>query len=109
MLSGRGNLKQLWNALIARLVYWITPKPPVVLPAPIPESPLKPGKCECGHLRCSHIGGKGKCTLAWPPSEKWLNGSICSCQVFIPKKDNDNREEEPETPSPEELERLYQK
>lgn len=102
-------MKSLWGALIARLVYWITPKPYVAPPAPIPEPPMKPGKCECGHLRSSHVGGKSACTLAWPPNEEWPTGSHCSCQVFIPYKDSDGGEGEPETPSPEELERLFQK
>lgn len=104
-------MKQLWQTLIARLVYWLTPKPSVVPPAPImqtPEPPLKAGICECTHLRCSHIEGRGRCSLVFEPSEKFPRGSFCSCQVFIPRKDNYG-ENEPETPSPEELEKLYQK
>lgn len=105
-------MRELWKAFISRMVYWLTPKPPAP-PAPVieqtPEPPLKPGKCECGHLRCSHVGGKGRCTMAWPPSEKWPTGSRCSCQTFILDKDDGDDEEEPETPSPSELEELYKK
>jgi hypothetical protein len=106
-------MKALWNALIARLVYWITPKPPVIDPAPIikvqaPEPPLKPGICECEHDRCYHVGGKGKCTVEYPKDEEWPNGAICSCVVFILDDDNDD-DNEPETPTPSELEKLYQR
>jgi len=104
------GVSDLWKAFVARLVYWITPKPPVH-PAPVvvaaPEPPLKPGFCECGHLRCLHVGGKGKCVKNYPPSEKWPNGASCGCQIFI--LDDDDDEEEPETPSPSELEELYKK
>jgi hypothetical protein len=99
-------MKDLWKALLARLVYWLTPKPPVPPPAPIvevPEPPLTPGRCECGHLRCVHLFGKERCGMNWPPSEKWPTGSHCGCQVFIRKKNDDDGEVEPETPSPAEL------
>jgi hypothetical protein len=105
-------MKELWKALIARLVYWLTPKPPVPPPPVIvqaPEPPIMPGICECGHIRCLHVGGKGKCAKSYPPSDKWPTGAICACQMFIKNNDDDDGEDEPETPSPEELERLYQK
>lgn len=92
-------MKQLWNALIARLVYWLIPKPRVDPPAPIPDPPLKPGTCECDHKRCHHVGGKGQCTVAYPVDKEWPNGAICACMIFILDKDNDNGDE-PETPSP---------
>ena len=107
-------MKQLWNALIARLVYGLTPKPPVPpepRPAPViqaPEPPLKPGVCECEHIRCIHIGGKGQCTKGYPKSDEWPDGAICACEIFIPKKD-DPPDPQPETPSPSELEELYRK
>jgi hypothetical protein len=104
-------MKQLWNALIERLVYWLTPKPHIVSPAPIvqaPETPLKPGICECGHLRCTHIAGKGACTIHWPPNKEWPDGSMCACRVFIPKKNNPP-DPQPESPSPsvDELEKMF--
>lgn len=76
-----------------------------------PVEPLKPGICECGHLRCCHINGIGRCTLAWPANEKWPSGSHCACTVYIfdPGEDDDKGDEDPETPSPEQLERLYEK
>ena len=107
-------MKELWKALVARLVYLITPKPPIP-PAPIiveaPELPLKPGTCECGHARCHHIGGKGKCGAAWPPktthndSDEWR---YCACHIFI-LDDDDDGDNDPETPTPSELERLFSK
>lgn len=104
-------MSELWKAFVARVVYWLTPKPYVPPPAPIilaPEPPLKPGICECGHKRCHHIGGKGECVCAlYGPDaahKEWWGG--CACRVFILDEDDDD-EEEPETPSPEELERMY--
>jgi hypothetical protein len=109
-------MKALWNALIARMVYWLTPKPPVVLSAPIvqvqaPDPPLKPGVCQCSHQRCAHISGKGKCYAQYKPHSKdndtdgWLH---CGCQIYIPKKD-DPPDAQPETPAPsaDELERMF--
>jgi len=107
-------MKQLWNALIARLVYWLTPKPPVVPPAPIvkaPEPPLTPGICQCGHIRNCHIEGKWQCSVGYPANSehnKTNSERRCACQIFI-LDDDEDEEEEPETPSPEELEKLYQK
>jgi len=78
-----------------------------------PEPPLKPGVCECGHRRCNHVAGKGKCSCAiCKPDDKHTEyWGLCACQTFILDKeeDDDDDEEEPETPSPEELERMYQK
>lgn len=106
-------MKELWKALIARLVYWLTPKPPLP-PAPItvqaPEPSLKPGICECGHIRSIHVSGKGQCSKRYSKSDEWPNGAICACKIYIPKKDNPP-DPQPETPSPEvdELEKLYSK
>jgi hypothetical protein len=107
-------MRELWNALIARLVYGLTPKPPVPPPAPIvqaPEPPLKSGVCMCSHQRCTHENGKGRCHGQFKPNTEhndtdgWLH---CGCQIYIPKKD-DPPDPQPETPSPSELEELYRK
>lgn len=104
-------MNRIWEAFIARLTYWLTPKP---LPSPMPESPLpvppevlKPGKCECEHLRCTHFNGNGPCSMKWPKSAKWPNGSMCACQKYIPKNNDNGDNWEMPTPSPEELEKLY--
>jgi hypothetical protein len=89
-------MKQLWQSLIERLVYWITPTPIEI---------LKPGTCECEHMRCSHKNGRGKCSGQWPPDEQTAAWTECSCLLFILDEDGDN-EDDPETPSPHELERM---
>jgi hypothetical protein len=102
---------ELWKAFVARLVYLLTPKPPVPPPPVIvqaPEPPLTPGWCECGHIRSIHVAGRGKCTKGYPKSDEWPNGAICACKIFI-LDDDDDDEDEPETPTPSELERLYQR
>lgn len=98
-------MRALWNAFIARLVWMITPKPK---PAPLPAEVLKPGICECGHDRCIHVGGKGRCTAEHPSDKEWPRGAHCAFQLFI-LDDDDDDEGEPETPTPSELEKLYQK
>ncbi len=103
-------MRELWKALVARMIFWLTPKPPAPVIVAAPETPMKPGKCECSHERCAHVGGKGRCVAEYPPDKVWLNGAICSCQIYIPSKDDDDDgEDDPETPSPAELERLWQK
>jgi hypothetical protein len=105
------GLVDLWKALVARLVYWLTPKPPVPPPPVImqaPEPPLKPGICECEHERSTHVGGKGKCCAEYPPDKEWPRGAQCACQLFI-LNDDDDGDDDPETPSPAELEWLYQR
>lgn len=89
-------MKQLWQSLIARLVYFLTPAPVEI---------LKPGRCECDHRRCCHKNGKGKCSAQFPPGEETPQWCDCSCVLFILDEDNDD-EDDPETPSPQELERM---
>lgn len=106
-------MKALLDAFIARLTYWLTPKPPTLPapPAPIvvqaPPPPLRPGICECSHIRSIHVEGKGVCTRGYPKSKEWPDGARCACQIFIPKK-NDPGDDAPAppTPSAEELERM---
>jgi hypothetical protein len=107
-------MKELWKALIARLVYSLTPKPPV-LPSPVivqsPAPPLTHGICVCGHFRCVHTDGKGKCHAGlaphseYNPTDAWL---YCICQIFIEKRD-DHSNRQTESLSPEELEKLYRR
>lgn len=90
----------IWNALVARVVSWLTPEPC-----------LRPQTCQCGHMRCTHSGGSGTChcavSLDGSKREPW---GRCACQVFIAADDDDDDEgEDDPTPSPEELERLYGK
>lgn len=68
---------------------------------------LKPGICECGCNRSTHVNGKGKCCAEYPPDSEWPNGARCACQVYIRDEDNDGGDE-PEVPSPSELERIFQ-
>ena len=93
---------ELWKAFVARLVYLLTPKPVV------PTEMLKPGICECEHDRCVHKNGRGKCCGHWPPDKETNYWTDCSCQLFIPEKDDDAADS-PETPSPSELEKLWQR
>lgn len=74
-----------------------------------PESGLKPGYCECGHLRCSHKNGREECHGQWAPDEKQDKWRGCSCQIFIIDEDEEDDEGPEETPTPQDLERLYQK
>ena len=68
---------------------------------------LKPGGCECGHARCSHKKGKGKCCAAHPPDEESAEWSDCSCQIFILDDDDDDGDDpEPETPADPSVEEL---
>lgn len=71
----------------------------------IPEQ-LKPGNCECGHGRCSHRRGGGRCSGQFPPDKETPEWTICTCQIYIRDSDNDGSPE-PETPTPSELEKLY--
>jgi hypothetical protein len=99
-------MRELWTALVARLVYILTPRGPQI--AAPPQPPLKPGGCECGHLRCSHDEGRGRCRGSWPPDEKNKDWTGCSCVLYIydPDEDDDDPDSAP-CPSPEELERMY--
>jgi len=75
-----------------------------------PKEPLKPGICECGHARCLHKKGTGRCNKNWGPSDKHLGYlSVCACEIYIPKKDDNDDDPQPDTPSPSELEALYQR
>lgn len=64
-------------------------------------------ECQCGHMRCMHEKGKHHCHEVKQDSQEL--GKACRCQKFI--KDNGGgrgkRNEDPMTPSPEYLERLY--
>lgn len=76
-----------------------------------PADPLAPGDCECGHLRCTHDSGKGRCRGSFPPSDQFKEWTGCSCQVFIQddEDDDDSDDETPDVPTdPEvaELERM---
>lgn len=67
--------------------------------------------CVCDHTRNTHTKGVGNCH-AWEDSKgedrvRFPAGFKCSCQVFI--KRGNGYQDSPETPSPEELEKLYQK
>ena len=53
--------------------------------SPAPE--LKPGICECGHIRSGHYAGKGHCCAQFPANKDWPHGSVCACQIYIPKWD----------------------
>lgn len=101
-------MSELWKALVARMAYWLTPKPHLSLVAQPEEPELRPGTCECTHERCAHVGGKGRCAAAFPADAEWPKGAVCACQMFI-RDDDNNGENDPETPSPKELERLYLK
>lgn len=69
---------------------------------------LKPGKCECDHHRCAHKNGKGRCAGGWPPDQETDYWTGCSCQIYIPKKDDGGGENTVPTPTPAELEKLFQ-
>jgi hypothetical protein len=114
MLASGDSMRELWKAFLARLVYWLTPKPviPPTVVVQAPEPPLKPGNCECDHMRCSHVEGKGKCTVMYAPKSEHNHSDVwtkCACNVYIPDDDDDDSDDDPETPSPSELERLYRK
>lgn len=69
---------------------------------------LKPGKCECDHNRSSHEKGKGKCHITFAADKEYPFGASCACQVYIRDKDEGGNSYDPGTPSPAELEKLYQ-
>jgi hypothetical protein len=101
-------MNRLLKAFLARLVHWVTPKPPRPIIMQEPEPPLRPGTCECDHERCCHIDGKGKCKAEFPPDKEWPRGAYCACEIFILDKDNGS-DGTPQTPSPSELEELWKK
>ncbi len=76
-----------------------------------PLSEVDPEDCKCGHDRCWHTKGIGKCQYALKVSmtEKQTHTFYCSCQIFV--KDGGWREpsNSPEAPTPEELETLYRR
>ena len=105
-------MRELWRAFVARVVYWLTPKPPVPAVVQVSEPPLAYGECVCSHGRNFHRDGKGSCSVALNEPDGKHNDfwGECACQVFIlDEDDDDDPEPEPETPSPSELERLYQR
>lgn len=54
---------------------------------------LKPGICECSHIRCAHIGGKGRCVVS-------LGVARCACMIFIRDEEEDDGGGEPLKPVP---------
>jgi hypothetical protein len=96
-------MKDFVLPIIIVLAYWLIWRRSIT-----PETPLKPGLCECKHERSCHELGKGECHAEYPPDEEWPHGARCACQIFILDRDDDDKDE-PKTPSPEELERLYLK
>jgi hypothetical protein len=81
----------------------------VVSPKSSAPAALTPGDCECGHMRCCHADGRGKCAVAYPPGEDGFKEStVCACRIYIfdPDGGDDDSEEDP-TPSPADLEKLY--
>lgn len=93
-------MKQIWEAFVARVVYLLTPRIRC-------EAPLFPGICGCGHKHCAHANGEGECRVYFPPSEGWMMGSKCACDVFILDNDDDGGDADPDTPTPSELEEIY--
>jgi hypothetical protein len=91
-------MNELWKAFVARLVYWLTPNPP-----------LKHGICVCDHKRNDHVGGKGHCVAEFPPDSEWPHGARCACQIFVLAKDDRGGNGSSDTPSPAELERMFSK
>lgn len=75
-----------------------------------PAEPLKPGICECGHERCCHERGIGRCTVGYPADNEWPDGAQCACKVYIFDPDADDGDDDGlPAPSPDELESLYSK
>jgi hypothetical protein len=78
--------------------FWWTKEKPAE-----PPVLLKPGKCECGHRRCSHVKGVGHCCTGFPPKStpnptgEWAE---CSCQIYVPKHDDNDDADAPEPPVP---------
>jgi len=69
---------------------------------------LRPGPCECEHDRSSHVNGTGRCKGMWAPDEETPEWNECSCQIYI-RDDDGGGDASPETPSPSELEELFNK
>lgn len=76
---------------------------------PVPTPPLAPGECECGHIRCAHEKGRGRCVVYFDGEYLGKPQRMkCGCQIFIldDRDDDDDDPEDAPTPSPEELERM---
>ncbi len=73
------------------------------------EEVLRPGRCECTHIRSAHEKGKDACHAWHPPTDDFPSGGKCACQVFIRDDDDGGDDPDPEIPSPSELETLYQR
>jgi hypothetical protein len=69
--------------------------------------------CQCGHERCYHEHGKGRCHVdmtdeasdedkARNPHGYW----ICACQAYIPDRGGDDDNGKPGTPVDPEVEEL---
>ena len=52
-------MRDLWKAFVARIVYWLTPKPP-----------LTSEICQCEHWRCAHVRGEGHCVFEYPQEKE---------------------------------------
>jgi hypothetical protein len=79
---------------------WKKKPEPIAMPVPEPK-PLRPGICECDHMRCCHVGGSGRCQVGYPPNSednKTSEWSHCACQVFILDDDDDDGDDEPSVP-----------
>lgn len=50
---------------------------------------LRPGRCECGHMRCAHVEGRKNCTSAALRPDR-----VCACEVFIPRAEDEARDAE---------------
>jgi hypothetical protein len=81
-------------------------------PEPKPEF-LKPGICQCGHIRSAHSDGVGKChcdvtdKCSDQQKSRLEHGQFfaCACQIYIPKRD-DGGGDAPDAPDPEKDEEL---
>ena len=69
---------------------------------------LRPGMCQCGHQRCSHVEGRRECKVQFTPAENGgLGWTRCACQTYIRDRDDNGGEPSGDpTPSPQELEKM---
>jgi hypothetical protein len=89
-------MKSIIQAFVKLVVFWLRIR-----------TPLTPGYCECGHPRCSHRKGKGACAGHFPPCEEHKDWRTCACLLFIEDEDEGD-DDRTETPSPTDLERMFQ-
>ena len=91
----------LWKSF----VYWFAG----ILAGP-PMKGLEPDDCMCGHMRCSHTKGIGRCHGYFTPDEETKEWTRCACQIFITdggRGDDDEDDPEPDIPTAEDLHKLY--